>query len=75
MTGTKIRKYGHCMQQQSHCRLTAKNCVIIYYTYCVLDRGAPGGSTNEWCHNTMKDLLLQNTVSQKDEKLHTVRAR
>ena len=27
---------------------------------------------NEWYCNTMKDLLLLNTVSQKDEKLHTI---
>ena len=28
-------------------------------------------STNKWYCNTMKDLLLPNTVSKKDEKLHT----
>ena len=69
MTGSKIRKHDHCMQQQSHCRLTARNCVIIHHTYLLC---IGQGSTNDWCHNTMKDLLLLNTVSQKDEKLHTV---
>ena len=28
---------------------------------------------NEQYRNTVKDLLLSNTVSQKDEKLHTAR--
>ena len=28
-------------------------------------------STNKWYCNTMKDLLLPNAVSKKDEKLHT----
>ena len=28
-------------------------------------------STNEWYRNTVKDLLLLNTASQKNEKLHT----
>ena len=27
-------------------------------------------SANEWYCNTVKDLLLQNTVNQKDEKPH-----
>ena len=29
-------------------------------------------SSNEWYRNTVKGLLLLNTVSQKDEKLHTI---
>ena len=29
-------------------------------------------STNKWYCNTVKDLLLPNTVSKKDEKLHTI---
>ena len=28
-------------------------------------------STNKWYCNTVKDLLLPNTVSKKDEKPHT----
>ena len=28
-------------------------------------------SANKWYCNTMKDLLLPNTVNQKDEKLYT----
>ena len=28
-------------------------------------------SAHKWYRNTIKDLLLQNTVKQKDAKLHT----
>ena len=29
------------------------------------------GSANKWYRNTVKDLLLPNTVNQKDEKPYT----
>ena len=60
LTSTKIEKFGHCKQQQSHCRSTAKNCVnhvpcsrvfcVAYWVYWpVLDRRAQmNGSAVPW---------------------------
>ena len=41
-------------------------CCMFYWTALIREESA-----NEWHCNTMKDLLLLNTVSQKDEKPHT----
>ena len=62
------------MSYQFHHRVTVRNCVFIYslkskvfqlLTYIRQER------PNEQYRNTVKDLLLPNTVSQKDEKPHT----
>ena len=56
LTGTKIEKLGHCKQQQSHCRSTAKNCInhvpcsrvfcVAYWVYWpILDRRAQMNGT------------------------------
>ena len=61
------------MSYQFHHRVTVRNCVFIclkskvfqILTYIRQER------PNEQYRNTVKDLLLPNTVSQKDEKPHT----
>ena len=82
---TQIEKPGHGIQQQFKHRLTVRNCVIIYryqyvdlrIAYCVLccmlywTVLIREESTNERYYDTVKDLLLLNIVSQKDEKPHT----
>ena len=51
---------------QFHHRVTVGNCVIIYH-FTDFGQERP----NERYRNTVKDLLLPNTVSQKDKKPHT----
>ena len=51
---------------QFHHRVTVWNCVIIYH-FTDIGQERP----NERYRNTVKDLLLPNTVSQKDGKPHT----
>ena len=62
------------MSYQFHHRVTVRNCVFIYslkskvfqlLTYIRLER------PNEQYRNAVKNLLLPNTVNQKDEKPHT----
>ena len=64
------------MSYQFHHRVTVRNCVFRYrlkskvfqvLTYIRQER------PNERYRNTVKDLLLPNTVNQKDEKPHTAR--
>ena len=47
------------------CSFAVKSEVFQILTYIRQER------PNEQYRNTVKDLLLQNTVSQKDEKPHT----
>ena len=47
--------------------LTFIACCVLFCLACITQE-----STNEQYCNTMKDPLLPNTVSQKDEKPHTV---
>ena len=44
--------------------------LLLFVLHIVLTR-IRKGSANKWYRNTVKDLLLPNTVNQKDEKPHT----
>ena len=43
---------------------------LLFVLHIVLTR-IRQGSANKWYRNTVKDLLLPNTVNQKDEKPYT----
>ena len=55
------------MEQQFHCRLLS--FINLYILHCFTWHIV--FSAKERYRNTAKDLLLPNTVSQKDEKPHT----
>ena len=44
--------------------------LLLFVLHIVLTR-IRKGSANKWYRNTVKDLLLPNTVNQKDEKPYT----
>ena len=44
-------------------------CLVLHSALTCMRQENP----NERYHNTVKDLLLPNTISQKDEKPHTTR--
>ena len=72
LAGTKIQKRGHCLQQQSQSqnRVNHVLCLLCFVLHvrltCVKQKSA-----NERYRSNMKDILLPNTVSQKDEKPYT----
>ena len=76
LIGTMIKKPGHWMSYQFHHRVTVREIVYSFsvkskvfqiLTYWYIRQERP----NEKYCNTVKDLILLNTVSQKDEKPHT----
>ena len=44
--------------------------LLLFVLHIVLTR-IRQGSANKWYRNTVKDLLLPNTVNQRDEKPYT----
>ena len=44
--------------------------LLLFVLHIVLTR-IRQGSANKWYRNTVKDLLLPNTVNQKDDKPYT----